>query len=144
MFQKPSNMVMSDSRAGALLVRRVADPNAPGLIPFLPGFPSGAAHSGELPFLFDLTIAAPLDLATGKRIPLTKQQEVIASTMIRYWTQFARNGNPNSKEAPHWPRFDTNNKAPLVQVFASGSKGVKPSSNAAVMHQCAFWETFLD
>ena len=47
-----------------------ADPHGVGLIPFLPDFPSGAAHSGELPLLFDLT-DGPYDLASGKKIPLT-------------------------------------------------------------------------
>ncbi len=120
-----------------------ADPNAPGLIPFLPGFPSGASHSGELPFLFDLG-NKPLDITSGKKIPLTEMQKTLAATMIRYWTRFARTGDPNGDGTPHWPRFNADEMRPPVQVLASGSKGVEPTSSALAAHQYEFWAPFID
>ncbi|MEO8352889.1 MAG: carboxylesterase family protein, partial [Chthoniobacteraceae bacterium] len=72
-----------------------ADTNAPGLLPFFPGFAPGASHSGELPFLFDIE-KNPIDMK-GEHVPLTGDQMALAGSMIRYWTQFARTGDPNDE-----------------------------------------------
>src|SRR5262245_30493371 len=95
-----------------------ADPHMPGLVPFLPGFPSGAAHSGELPYQFDLNVPAPFDLSTGKRIPLTDEQQALAALMIGYCTRFAHSGDPDGTGTPRWPRFKPGDAKPQVQVLA--------------------------
>ena len=119
-----------------------ADTNSPGLLPFFPGFPPGASHSGELPFLFDIE-KNPIDM-TGKHVALTAAQRALGTTMIRYWTQFAHSGDPNSQGTPHWPRFAADEGAQRVQILAPGLKGVEPTSDAAVAHQCEFWERFTE
>jgi len=119
-----------------------ADPNSPGLIPFLPDFPSGASHSGELPFLFDLTVPAPFDFTTGKVRPLSSEQQTLATAMIRYWTQFAHTGDPNDAGSPTWPRFDASVKAPLVQVLASPVEAVGPRDDVERNHHVEFWLDF--
>jgi para-nitrobenzyl esterase len=117
-----------------------ADPNSPGLIPFLPGFPSGASHSGELPFLFDLD-NGPIDITSGKLIPLSTEQQSLAETMIRYWTQFARTGIPYVLGNPVWPTL-TDQQGTRVEFLSSGPGGVAPRSGAVSAHQCGFWEKF--
>jgi para-nitrobenzyl esterase len=34
--------------------------------------------------------------------------------MMDSWTSFARSGNPNHEEIPHWPRYDCNNRTTLL------------------------------
>jgi para-nitrobenzyl esterase len=120
-----------------------ADPHSPGLIPFLPDFPSGASHSGELPFLFDLTVPAPFDFTTGKVRPLSPEQQTLAAAMIRYWTQFAHTGDPNAAGLPPWPRFDGNAKAPQVQVLASPPEEIGPRDDVERNHRSEFWQILM-
>jgi para-nitrobenzyl esterase len=143
MFACPQLVATRDlARHAPAYAYEFADPNAPGLLPIFPGFPPGASHSGELPFLFDIE-NRPVDI-TGKHIPLADEQKALARTMVRYWTRFAHTGNPNGTETPHWPRFSADSATPPVQVLASGPKGVGPSRDATAAHQCDFWATFLD
>jgi para-nitrobenzyl esterase len=130
------------ARSAPAFAYEFADPNAPGLLPWFPGFPPGASHSGELPFLFDIE-NKPIDI-TGKRVPLAEEQKALARTMIRYWIRFARTGDPNVEGAPRWPCFDADAARPPVQVLAPGPGGVGPRDDATAAHHCGFWATFLD
>jgi len=117
-----------------------ADPEGIGLIPFLPDLPPGAPHSSELPLLFDMS-DAPLDITTGKKIPLSEKKQPLARTMLSYWTQFARTGDPNTKTEPQWLRFDPGACILYVQVLTPNRSDII-GVDAATEHQCSFWATF--
>lgn len=58
---------------------------------------AGAYHAAELPFVH------------GASLPLfdtTAEDEALAEAMRDYWTQFAREGDPNVEARPQWPVFD--------------------------------------
>ncbi|UUV30353.1 carboxylesterase family protein [Amycolatopsis roodepoortensis] len=61
---------------------------------------------------------------------LTSAQQELAALMIRYWTVFARTGDPNGGEPPKW------RPSPRTQSPAPGAIG--PVDLAAV-HNCRFW-----
>lgn len=67
----------------------------------------GAGHAGELPYVF------------GKPWgPQSEPDERLSSAMLRYWTNFAKTGNPNSDDLPAWPVFD--DSAHTVMYFHNG------------------------
>ncbi|MBT2387329.1 carboxylesterase/lipase family protein [Streptomyces sp. ISL-11] len=107
---------------------RFDDRNAPHIMPGLPvveGFPYGAAHGFELPYLFTMPTDPPLSAA----------QRELSATMLGYWTRFARTGDPNSAGAPAWPRYDASERA---LSLSPGAGGIKPV-DAAAEHHCDFW-----
>lgn len=121
-------------RDGRALARHVpaygylfADAGAPNFLglPELPGFPFGAAHGFELPYLF----------AT---VPLAGPQRALSDRMTGYWTQFARTGAPEVPGAPAWPRFSAG--APSVLELAPGPGGIRPV-DAGAAHHCALWDS---
>ena len=67
------------------------------------GQTAGAHHAAEIPFVFD-THYLPLN-RTGKRL---------TDTMVAYWTNFAKYGDPNSDAIPEWPAYDTKTKRWMI------------------------------
>jgi para-nitrobenzyl esterase len=106
-----------------------ADDDAPML--FFPpvSFGTGAYHAAELQYLFGLP---------GTPVPspgLDPAQQQRSHAMVRYWTQFARTGDPNSSTTPTWPPYDVSGQqfrtlAPPAPAAASGF---------AIEHQCSNW-----
>ena len=119
-----------------------ADTNAPGRLPFFPGFAPGASHSGELPFLFEVD-NNPIDMS-GQHVPLTPQQRTLVATMIQYWTQFAHTGDPNGAGTPFWPRCGPGATPLPVQILAPGPNGIEPSADAAARITVLFGKTFIE
>ncbi|XP_028635126.1 pyrethroid hydrolase Ces2a-like [Grammomys surdaster] len=58
-----------------------------------------ADHSDDLLFIFG-------SYFFGMNFDLTKEEELLKRRMMKYWTNFARNGNPNSEGLPYWPALD--------------------------------------
>jgi para-nitrobenzyl esterase len=105
------------------------DTSAPEL--FLPpvSFSYGATHASELLYLFTLLRGGQLD----------KAQQKLSKDMIRYWTRFAKSGNPNSSSIPFWRHYDA-----TTDQFQSL---VAPSPMAEFQfardHKCDFWDKLL-
>jgi len=102
------------------------DENAPSPYPSV-GFPYGAAHSFELPYLFTLPSVPPSLLSAP--------QERLAAIMRQEWTSFAKSGVPSAADASAWPRFTAAAKTMLSLVPP------RPASETdfPAEHHCAFW-----
>ncbi|XP_005403771.1 PREDICTED: cocaine esterase-like isoform X2 [Chinchilla lanigera] len=58
-----------------------------------------ADHGDESIFVFR-------SFFSGYQVDLTEEEELLSRRMMKYWANFARNGNPNGKDLPQWPVFD--------------------------------------
>ncbi|HJL62308.1 MAG TPA: carboxylesterase family protein, partial [Pseudomonadales bacterium] len=78
----------------------------------------GAYHSGDLAFVFGNIDRVGLNWNDDDRR--------LSSIMVRYWTNFAKSGNPNGEGVPEWRQF--NNKDYPTQVLnpsAHNKNGVR-------------------
>jgi para-nitrobenzyl esterase len=107
------------------------DANAPlsfGLVPA--SFPLGSYHVSEIQYLLNVY---------GVISPFTPAQLQLSDTMIRYWSQFAKTGDPNASGIPVWSPYSA-----LTDQFQSL---VPPTLtiefNFDSVHQCSsLWNTF--
>ena len=63
----------------------------------------GAYHSGDLAFVFGNTHRVGLDWH--------EDDHKLSQYMVKYWTNFARTGNPNGSDLPVWQKFNTDTYA---------------------------------
>ncbi|WP_433169754.1 carboxylesterase/lipase family protein [Kribbella sp. CA-247076] len=92
------------------------------------GFPLGAYHSQDLPYLWNV------NMPQNPYPPLTPEQERLSATMIGYWSAFARTGNPNGHDRPHWRAFNHSGT-----VLGLSTTAIAPTPYAA-KHHCGFWQ----
>jgi para-nitrobenzyl esterase len=124
---------MSDDRVLSKWTRtygfEFADRTAPQLLPLPDNITARAAHGTDVAYLFLLAQA-----------PLNTAQQKVSTAMVRYWTQFARTGNPNSAGLPHWSPLFGIAASPYVQQLNIGSNGIGQLDQVA-RHKCDFWST---
>lgn len=75
-----------------------------------------ALHTAELPFVFGNLGPSPL-FGPTEGVP-TPQDVTFSNTIISYWTNFAKTGNPNSAGVPTWPAY-TGSYADFLQLGTS-------------------------
>jgi para-nitrobenzyl esterase len=105
-----------------------ADRTAPPLVD-VPGFDEGAAHVTDVNYLFPQVFGPPLRQA----------QQDLARTIVRYWANFVRTGDPNGSGLPAWPRFRTSSDVLSLDL---GPGGIHPVDIGAAGN-CAFWDGVL-
>jgi para-nitrobenzyl esterase len=56
----------------------------------------GPAHGSEICFVFG---------NFTKQMPATSEDKAVSEQLMSYWTNFAKQGNPNGNALPEWPAF---------------------------------------
>nr|XP_020740635.1 cocaine esterase isoform X2 [Odocoileus virginianus texanus] len=80
-----------------------------------------ADHGDEILFLF-----------RNEQIQFTEEEELLSRRMIKYWANFARNGNPNGEGLPHWPMFDQEDQYMQLNTQPAVGRALKA-------HRLQFW-----
>ena len=104
------------------------DENAPNI--YLPAlaYSLGAYHASELQYLFTPPVPR-----------LDASQNALALDMQKYWTQFAKTGNPNGGGLPAWPRYT----AASDQAMSLVEPAPAVESTFATSHMCSFWAPLI-
>uniref|UniRef100_A0A452F9F4 Carboxylic ester hydrolase n=1 Tax=Capra hircus TaxID=9925 RepID=A0A452F9F4_CAPHI len=69
-------------------------------------------------------------------LQFTEEEELLSRKMIKYWANFARNGNPNSEGLPHWPMFDQEDQYMQLNTQPAVGRALKA-------HRLQFWTKTL-
>jgi para-nitrobenzyl esterase len=76
-----------------------------------PGNRFGACHCIELPFMFDTLTHWQAPMLEGAD---ANEKSTVAATVRNTWAAFARHGDPNHTDLPHWPRHAAKGETLLI------------------------------
>ncbi|WOB10002.1 carboxylesterase/lipase family protein [Piscinibacter gummiphilus] len=104
------------------------DRTAPSVLPHRATLDLGAPHTSELQYIFNMAGTASFNAA----------QQALSDTMVKYWANFAKNGDPNGAGVPTWAAYTQANDS--YQGLDIGTNGVGPlATNFATAHNCTAW-----
>uniref|UniRef100_A0A663M248 Carboxylic ester hydrolase n=1 Tax=Athene cunicularia TaxID=194338 RepID=A0A663M248_ATHCN len=75
-----------------------------------------ADHTDEIAFVFGKPFLAGY---------ATEEENKLSRTVMRYWTNFARNGNPNGEGLVHWPQYDLDERYLEIDLMQKAAKKLK-------------------
>ncbi len=78
----------------------------------------GATHASELSHVFGTYQHGVIGVGPPARA--TEADARLSDVMQRYWTNFAKTGDPNGPGLPQWPKFDTKSRG-YVEFATSGA-----------------------
>ncbi|NXV16650.1 SASB hydrolase, partial [Cepphus grylle] len=89
-----------------------------------------ADHGQEIAFVFGKPfLAGDVSMLTKvfllKHWYATEEENKLSRTVMRYWTNFARNGNPNGEDLVHWPRYDLDERYLEIDLMQKAAKKLK-------------------
>jgi len=73
--------------------------------------PRGAYHSAEIEFVFGAL--------ASKNLPWRPEDKALSDLMSSYWSNFARNGDPNGTGLPPWPVYNSQGSHPVMHLDAT-------------------------
>lgn len=65
---------------------------------------------------------------------LTGDEQALKATMVKYWTQFAKAGDPNGGGNPMWPQYTTATDS--ILTLNTPASGVQVTTAFKTDHKC--------
>jgi len=96
-----------------------------------PQSPNGATHAAELGYVF-----RTLDVRGGNPRP---EDIAISELISRYWTNFAKTGDPNGTGLPVWPAFDNAKQQVMVFEDEAGAASIPNLKKLQAMDAYFAW-----
>ncbi|XP_006878965.1 PREDICTED: cocaine esterase [Elephantulus edwardii] len=84
-----------------------------------------ADHGDEIFFVFGA-------FSWNNFMEFTEEEQLLSKKIMKYWANFARNGNPNGKGLPFWPTFDQENQYMQLNLQPEAGRALKA-------HRLQFW-----
>lgn len=100
--------------AGGVIKKNSNTPKAP--------IPKGAVHSAEIEYAMG-------NLAGNKDYAWTESDYIVSETMLNYFANFIKTGNPNADKLPVWP-MSKNEEKPEIMIINLTSKSVRAENDA--------------
>jgi len=101
--------------AGGTLKKAANSPAAPKLI--------GAPHASEIEYCMG-------NMASNTIYNWTEEDFKVSETMLNYFANFIKTGNPNGQKLPDWPAAKAGDKTPPVMLINTESKIIKALDDA--------------
>jgi para-nitrobenzyl esterase len=75
-----------------------------------------ATHTAEIPYALG-TLSAPRvypDTSDPQAVAASPAERAFADTVMGYWVNFAKNGDPNGRGLPPWPQYKDKTGKPII------------------------------
>lgn len=93
---------------------------------FIPWADLKAYHAAEMQYVF----GNPMSLTRRK---FKEKEQTLTNSMMGYWAQFSRTGNPNNPGGQDWPEFNGTGSSILFNLENSVAQDIHQQA-------CAFWD----
>ncbi len=101
--------------------------------PALVSYPLGATHAGEIPY-----VLYPETTMTQRYTGTEEDLQTLSTAMVKYWTRFAKVGDPNSDDGVDvWPEYGSGKNLRVLNPQLTNITSAVHND----YHQCTAWRT---